>query len=229
MEIKKSPKADLRNKRGLMLEIGLIVSLLAVIGAFAYTPGERAPEPVVLGNFGPVASEMVEITRQEDPKPQVVKKAQINVITDVLKVVDNTEKIDTEVDFQEFTEGLEVIDQIGTSTEEVVVEEAPFVIVEDMPSFMGGDLSKFRAWVQERVRYPAIAQENGIFGRVTVSFVIEKDGSLTNIEVMQTPDRSLSEETIRVLKLSPKWTPGKQRGSAVRVKYILPVDYRIAQ
>ena len=96
-----------------------------------------------------------------------------------------------------------------------------------MPTFQGGDLMKFREWVQKRLRYPQIAQENGISGRVTLSFVIEKDGSLTNIEVMQSPDRSLSEEAIRVVQSSPKWTPGKQRNQPVRVSFTLPVMFQL--
>ena len=96
-----------------------------------------------------------------------------------------------------------------------------------MPSFQGGDLNKFRNWVQERVRYPQIAQENGVSGKVVLSFVIEKDGTLTNIEVLQSPDRSLADEAVRVLKTSPKWEPGQQRNQPVRVKYTLPVDFRI--
>ena len=92
----------------------------------------------------------------------------------------------------------------------------------------GGDLNTFRNWVQQNVRFPQIALENGIQGRVVLTFVIEKDGRLTNIEVLQTPDRSLSEEAIRVLNKSPKWSPGKQRNQPVRVKYTLPVDFRVA-
>ena len=98
-----------------------------------------------------------------------------------------------------------------------------------MPSFQGGDLMTFRAWVMGQIRYPQIAIENNITGRVVVSFVIEKDGRLTNIQVLQTPDSSLSDETIRVLKTSPKWTPGKQRNQTVRVKYTLPVQYNLQQ
>ena len=90
-----------------------------------------------------------------------------------------------------------------------------------MPSFQGGSLNDFRNWVQSKVRYPAIAQENGISGKVVLTFVIEKDGRLTNIQVLQTPDRSLSEEA--------KWSPGKQRNQPVRVRYTLPVEFRIQQ
>jgi protein TonB len=96
-----------------------------------------------------------------------------------------------------------------------------------MPSFQGGDLNTFRNWVQSNVRFPQIALENGISGTVVLSFVIEKDGRLTNIQVLRTPDRSLSEEAVRVLEKSPKWTPGKQRNQVVRVKYNLPVVFRV--
>jgi TonB family protein len=111
--------------------------------------------------------------------------------------------------------------------EENIEDDQPFVRVEQMPSFMGGDLTTFRIWVMQQVRYPQIAQENNITGRVMLQFVIEKDGSLTNIKVIQTPDSSLSDEAIRVLKTSPKWTPGKQGNKTVRVKYTLPVEFRI--
>ena len=97
-----------------------------------------------------------------------------------------------------------------------------------MPSFQGGDLNTFRKWVQENLRFPQIALENGISGRVTLQFVIERDGRLTNIKVLQSPDRSLSEEATRVLNKSPKWSPGKQRNKPVRVSYTLPVDFRVS-
>ncbi len=106
--------------------------------------------------------------------------------------------------------------------------DEPFFISEQMPIFQGGDLSTFRRWVQSNVKYPQIAQEDGISGKVILSFVIERDGKLTNIQVLQTPDRSLSEEAIRVVSSSPKWEPGLQRGTPVRIKYTLPIDFRIS-
>ena len=228
MELKKSPKADLQNKRGLLLEIGLIVALALVIWAFAWTPKEVVVEKVDL-NKAPVEQEMVEITRQEEQKPQQPpKKAEITVITDMLEVVKNDTKITTELNFADFDEDVEIVQQVAVE-EEVIEEEPPFLVAETMPSFQGGDLNAFRNWVQSKVRYPAIAQENGISGRVVLTFVIEKDGRLTNIQVLQTPDRSLSEEAVRVLQQSPKWSPGKQRNQPVRVKYTLPVDFRIQQ
>lgn len=226
MEIKKSPKADLNNKRGLLLEIGLVVSLLLVIGAFSYTPEEKRIEKVDLQ--APIVEEqIVEITRQDQKPPETPRKVEVKVIADLLQVVTNDTKITTEVDFTEFDEDVDVVQTVGVVEEEVVEEDQPFLIAETMPSFQGGDLNTFRAWVQQNVKFPQIALENGIQGRVVLSFVIEKDGRLTNIQVLQTPDRSLSEEAVRVLSKSPKWTPGKQRNQVVRVKYTLPVDFRV--
>ncbi|MDE6046631.1 MAG: TonB family protein [Alistipes sp.] len=225
MEIKKSPKADLQNKRGLLLEIGLIIALALVIVAFAYTPKEHRIDKVDL-NYGPVEEEIVEITRQDQKPPEPPKKVEVKVIADLLQVVNNETKIETDFDFTEFDEDAEVLQTVEIK-EEVVEDDQPFLVAETMPSFQGGDLNKFRTWVQQNVKFPQIALENGIAGRVVLTFVIEKDGRLTNIEVLQTPDRSLSEEAIRVLNKSPKWSPGKQRNQVVRVKYTLPVDFRM--
>lgn len=226
MEIKKSPKADLQNKRGLLLEIGLCVALGLVILAFAYTPKEHRIEKIDM-NYGPVEEQITEITRQDQKPPEPPKKVEVKVIADLLEVVTNDTKIETDVSFTEFDEDTE-IEQIVAVEEEEVEDDQPFLRAETMPSFQGGDLNTFRKWVQENVRFPQIALENGIQGRVTLTFVIERDGRLTNIQVLQTPDRSLSEEAIRVLNKSPKWSPGKQRNQAVRVKYTLPVDFRVA-
>ena len=110
---------------------------------------------------------------------------------------------------------------------EEVENDEPFLTVETMPSFQGGDLLSFERWVNSMLRYPASAAENGISGRVVLQFVIERDGSLTNIKVLVSPDNSLSEEAIRVLNLSPKWTPGKQCNQTVRVRFILPISFHL--
>ena len=225
MEIKKNPKVDVQNKRVLLLEIGLALALLIVIGAFLYTPREYKIEQVEMV-AAVVEEEITEITRQDQKPPEPPKRTEITVITDILNIVTNDEKISTNVDFAEFAEDVEIIQQVAVE-EEVIEDDQPFVKVEQMPSFMGGDLMTFRNWVQSKVRYPQIAQENNIQGRVLLQFVIEKDGSLTNIVPLQTPDSSLSDEAIRILKTSPKWTPGKQRNQSVRVKYTLPIDFRI--
>lgn len=118
-------------------------------------------------------------------------------------------------------------------TETSIVEtteqpEEAFLMAEVMPKFHGGDLNTFRQWVQMQVRMPEVALKQKLQGRVVATFTIEKDGTLDDIQILQTPDRVFSEEVIRVLKQSDKWTPGTQKGEAVRVKYTLPIEFRVA-
>ncbi len=227
MEQKKSPKADLQNKRGLLLEIGLIVSLGLVIAAFSYAPKEYRIEQVEQV-VEVVETEMTEITRQpeQQPQEQAPRKVEVKVISDILDIVTNDTQITTELSFDEFDEEA-AIEPIVEIKEEEIVEDQPFLIAEEMPSFQGGDINAFRAWVQSNVRFPQIALENGIQGTVVIAFVVERDGTLTVLEVLASPDRSLTDEAVRVLKQSPKWTPGKQRNQAVRVRYNLPVVFRL--
>lgn len=225
MELKKSPKADLNRKRGIFLEVGLIIALVLVIGAFWYTPKEHRIKQVEM-NYGPVEEQITEITRQDQKPPEPPKKVEMKAISDMLDIVKNDTKVTTDITFADIEDDTEIVQVIDVREEEIKDDE-PFLHAETMPTFQGGDLSVFRNWVQSRVRYPQIAQENGIQGKVTLQFVIERDGTLTNIVVLQSPDRSLSDEAIRVLKMSPKWSPGKQRSQPVRVKYTLPVDFRI--
>ena len=174
MEIKKSPKADLQNKKGLFLEIGLIVALLAVIAAFLYTPKEYRIEKVD-NNYGPVEEEITEITRNEQKPPEQPQKVEVKVFNDILDIVTNDAKITTDISFEDFADDLEITTQVVEVEEEEIEDDQPFIKVEKMPSFQGGDLNKFRNWVQERVRYPQIAQENGVSGKVVLSFVIADD------------------------------------------------------
>ncbi len=225
MELKKSPKADLKNKRVLLLEIGLLISLGVVIYAFSYTPKENKIEKVEV-EYAPVEVEEAEITRQEEEKPVVPEKVEVKVMSDLLQIVDNDTEVKTDFDFSDFDANTEIIQTVDI-VEEVIVDDQPFLKAEKMPSFQGGDLTTFRNWVQSRLKYPTIAAENGISGQVILSFVIERSGELTNIEVLRTPDSSLAQEAIRVLKQSPKWAPGMQRNKPVRIKYTLPVVFKI--
>lgn len=224
MEVKKSPKADLQNKKGLFLQIGLVVALLITIGLFWYSQPEKKVQEIDMG-LAFVEEEITEITTQ-DQKPPEPPRQQTMVVADVLNIVQNDVQVSTSLDFSDFNED-EVVVATAAVQEEASTADEFFFKVESMPSFQGGDLNTFRNWVQGRLRYPPVAAENGISGRVTLQFIVERDGTLTNIVVMQTPDRSLSEEAERVLKTSPKWTPGKQGNRPVRVKYTLPVDFRI--
>ena len=106
------------------------------------------------------------------------------------------------------------------------VENKVFDVVEQMPSFPGGP-SALMQYLSSNIKYPVVAQENGVQGRVVVSFVVERDGSITDVNVLRSVDPSLDKEAVRVVKSMPKWNPGKQNGSAVRVKYQVPVSFRL--
>ncbi len=228
MEIKKSPKADLGEWRGVFLLIGLIIALGLTVLAFLWTQEEvvyednREAAPIV-------EQEEIPITREEiKPPVQQQQKVEIKVFNDILDVVTNDTKVETEMSFDDFGDGSDVNYEYAiVEEEEEIVDDAPLIKAEVMPTFQGGDLNDFRAWVQKQLRYPQIALENNITGRVTLQFVIEKDGRLTGIKVLQSPDSSLSEEAIRVVQSSPKWTPGKQRNQPVRVSFTLPVMFQL--
>jgi protein TonB len=231
MEIKKSPKADLENKKTLFLEIGLVIAL-AVCGAALAFNTKPEPEP-----YTPPKQDVREqefemdrtVQEQEQQQPEQ-QKAKTQVLADVLTIVSNDTKIETP-DLL-FSDDASAFDDFEFEVEEVVeniVEEEIFVTAEEMPTFQGGDLSKFRNWVQSNVKYPQIALENGIQGNVVIKFVVEKDGKLSNIQVLQSPDKTLADAAVQVLQKSPKWKPGKQRNKPVRVTYTLPVSFKIQQ
>ena len=223
MELKKSKKADLQNKKSIFFEAGLTVALLCVIGMFSCHQEEKTVMEVDMG-LAAVEEEMIDITTQ-DQKPPEPSRQTIAVVSDIINIVKDDAKITEEFTFTDFDE--EITIQTVERKEEAVVADEPFIRVEQMPEFQGGGLEEFRRWVQSRLQYPSIAAENNIQGTVIIQFVIEKDGSLSNIQTLQSPDSSLSNEATRVLQQSPKWKPGRQRNTAVRVKFTLPVQFRL--
>ena len=129
----------------------------------------------------------------------------------------------------------EVGGEVLKAKEEIAAPEPPkqqveenkvFDVVEQMPSFPGG-MGALMSWLSQNIKYPVIAAENGVQGRVIVQFVVEKDGSITDVKVAKSVDPSLDKEATRVVSSMPKWTPGKQNGSAVRVKYTVPVTFKL--
>jgi protein TonB len=226
MTPKKTPKADLVNKRGLFFQIGLCVSLLATILFFMWSRPVR-PVGIIESNVVPLVVEMPPVVRPPEPerKPSAPKVAQL---VELINIVDNHVKIKEIVDpfnveLPVFY-GPEGFDGSGT---EAPIDEGPidFVIIEDKPLFQGQNIDAFRTWVNQHLVYPALAAENGVEGRVTVQFVIDRNGNLVDIEVLASPDRSLAEEAVRVIGSSPQWTPGKQRGRPVPVRFVIPVEF----
>ena len=230
MEIKKSPKANLENKKLLFMEIGLVIALLMVLGAFEWSTSEGT-DLASLGDETAVVieEEQVPITQEEQlPPPEVPKEP---VMSDIIDIVDDDIKV--EDNFLISTEddaslGVEIRDYVvEQEDEEEVEEEVPFAIVEQKPTFQGGDANTFTKWVFSKIVYPEIAKENGVQGRVTLQFTIETDGSVKNVKVLRGVDSSLDKEAVRVVSSSPKWKPGMQRNKPVRVKYTFPVVFQL--
>ncbi len=228
MEIKKSPKADLENKKTLFLEIGLVIALAAAGTAFAIS-SKPEPEPYTPPKQDVREQEFeMDRTVQEQQQQPEQQKAKTQVLADVLTIVSNDTKIDTpDLLFSDDASAFEDFEFEVEEVVEQIVEEEIFVTAEEMPTFQGGDLGKFRSWVMQHVKYPSIALENGVQGNVVVKFVVEKDGTLSSFQVLQSPDKTLSEAAIEVFKKSPKWKPGKQRNKPVRVTYTLPISFNI--
>ena len=149
----------------------------------------------------------------------------IDIVDDDVKVEDNF-LISTEDDA---SLGVEIKDYVVEQQEEEVVEEeeVPFAIVEQKPTFQGGDANTFTKWVFSKIVYPEIAKENGVQGRVTLQFTIDTDGSIKNVKVLRGVDSSLDKEAVRVVSSSPKWQPGMQRNKPVKVKYTFPVVFQL--
>ena len=225
MEEKKSPKANLENKKLMFTQIGLIISLIIAWLAFEHKSyDKREIDPSLLRQTEVVEEEMVEITKQEEPKPQPVEMpkqtTQLEIVQDDVEVEDI--EINAEMDQNEVMEEY-VAPEIE---EEEVVEAEVFTIVEEMPSYPGGD-AKMYEYLGKNIKYPQIARESSIQGRVFVNFVVEPDGSVSNVKVLRGIGGGCDEEAMRVVKTMPKWKPGKQRGKAVRVSYTLPVVFKL--
>ncbi len=230
MEVKKSPKASLENKRLLFTEIGFVLALLGVLFAFNYSSKEKQVATLEAETAVVEVEDMIPITQETPPPPEAAPK--IPVLSDQIDVVDDNIKVDDNM-FQNLEDdsssGVEIMDYIESApAEETVEEEAiPFQLVEEKPSFKGGDANEFSKWVNSKLVYPEIAKENGVQGRVTLQFTVNPDGTVSNVKVLRGVDPSLDKEAVRVVSSSPKWKPGKQRDRAVKVTYTFPVIFQL--
>lgn len=227
MEAKKSPKADLEKRRGLYLEVGMIVILAASLLAFNVKNYDKEEKQV---NTRTVKEEVAEeiMQTQEKVEPPPPPEQQEVVPTD-LKVVDNDAKLENEAQvFDADAKNAENVEvQQVTITEEVEdVEETVWVAVEEDPEFPGG-LDALSQYLADNIQYPALARENGITGKVFVTFVVEKDGRVGQIKILRDIGGGCGAEAVRVVKAMPKWKPGKQSGKPVRTQFNLPVSFNL--
>lgn len=228
MEIKKTPKADLENKKSTWLLIGYVMVLAFMFIAFEWTKRDVKID-LSQAVSGPVfEEEMIPLTEQEEkvlpPPPEVAP------IAETIEIIDNESKIEeTAVASSEETGNAVEIKYVPPvqTVEEEPDEQIIFEVVEKMPEFANGGMAGLMQYLSKNIKYPTIAQENGTQGRVTVQFVVNRDGSIVDAKVLRGVDPYLDKEALRVINSMPKWKPGEQRGKPVRVKYTVPVAFRL--
>ena len=225
MQLKKSPQASLEDKKLVYVLMGLILVLSICYVAFEGTEKEVTKYEVT-EDLAFIDEEIdIQQTTQETPPPPPPPAPQE---VEVLNVVeDDVEVEEIEINTEDDKDVEVVIAPPVEAPVEEEEEEVIFMVVESMPEFPGGQQALFK-YLAENVKYPVIAQENGIQGRVICQFVVNKDGSIVDVvAVRSSGEPSLDKEAIRVIKSMPKWKPGKQRGKPVRVKYTVPVNFRL--
>lgn len=225
MDVKKSPKASLEDKKFLFVLMGLVMVLSLIYIGFEWT--DREVTVYQADNTSLNAEEEIEVvqTAQELPPPPPPPAPEV---VEVLNIVENNVEVASVNINTEDDKNKEVAISAPVVSGPIVEEEdqVVFQVVEKMPTFPGGDAALFK-FLGDNVKYPVIAQENGVQGRVICQFVVNKDGSIVDVEVVRSVDPSLDKEAIRVIKSMPKWSPGQQRGKPVRVKYTLPVNFKL--
>jgi len=228
----------LRKKFRKFLLIAFLISLVS-IGSIVLVPyiqalNNRGKSIVLLKS---AAVNMENIKAKDDipppppppPPPPVTAEAQVKyvapVVVDSVKVevqLATTSEAKATVVNEAVPEKVEVVKEVETA---IVQEEQVFIIVEESASFQGGDVQTFRAWVQKNVKYPTIAQENGVSGKVFVQYAVNSKGEVVDVKVVRGVEPSLDKEAVRVIQSSPKWEPAKQRGTKVKQQFTIPIAF----
>ena len=228
MELKKSKKANLEAKRNTFFLFGLVIALGITLLAFEWTTKPSKAESLGTMQTQMVEEEIIPITREQEvkpppppPPPKVVEV--LNIVDDDIEIEDELEIEDTEAD-EETT--IDVLPVIETAEEEEVEDRIYFNIIEDPAEFPGGDRALYK-FINDAVKYPVIAQENGIQGKVYVQFVVNKQGKVSDAEILRGVDPSLNKEALRVINSLPDFKPGRQRGQAVRVSYNAVINFKL--
>ncbi|MDH5365856.1 MAG: TonB family protein [Cyclobacteriaceae bacterium] len=222
MEPKKTEKANLDNKRGLYFNVGLVVTMAIIVLAFDWRSYDRN-DIVLQGQVTEMVEDLLDIppTEQPPPPPPKIQQPEIIEVPDEEEI---EEEIEVDLDI-EITEE-EVIEEIVFEEVEEEVADEIFTIVED-PAGPEGGMKAFYEYVGKKIKYPSQARRMGIEGRVFVEFVVDKDGSITNVKSIKGIGAGCDEEAVRIIKMHPKWRPGKQRGKPVKQKIVLPINFQL--
>ncbi|MCW5911356.1 MAG: energy transducer TonB [Cyclobacteriaceae bacterium] len=228
LELKKAAHADLANKQGLFFSIGLSVSLLATLGVFEWRQYE-APVVEIAGSGTTLFEELLEVPATEIPPPPpevVIQQPRLVAVPDEQELKDELKfKIDIEVTEETRVQKAEIVEP--PKVEEEKVDEI-FTIVEVNAQPKGG-LPAFYKYVAENIQYPVQAKRMGIQGRVFVEFVVNKDGTLTDVVAVKGIGAGCDEEAVRIVRNSPPWNPGRQRGHPVKQRMVVPITFKLAE
>ncbi len=227
MELKKNPKADLEKRRGLYLEIGLVVILAASLVAFNIKSYDAEETTIIQRDAVQEEEEIIIQTQEQElPPPPPPEAPEVTTEFEVVqddKEIENELVVNAQVD--EDTKNIEIT-PVKIEEEEEEEDVQIFTVVENDPEFPGGMEALYK-YLAQNIKYPQLARDNNITGKVYVTFVVERDGSIANPRVLRDIGGGCGAEAIRVVKSMPKWTPGKQRGKAVRVQFNLPVNFQL--
>lgn len=223
---KKSKKADLENKRNTLFLIGFVFALGSVLFAFEWKTG--SPQIMEFGNTSFAIEDDIYIPstppEKKEPPQQKIEVPFFELVDDNANIEDEFVGFDSEPTDDNI---LDVKDFVFASTgDKYDKTDEPFLFVEEMPEFPGGEKALLN-YLTINVKYPVVAQENGIQGIVYVSFVIDENGHINNVGLLRGVDKLLDNEAIRVISSMPKWKPGKQHGKAVKVRFTVPIAFKL--
>ena len=226
MEAKKSKKATIENQRGSWLLMGLVVALDFMFVSSEWTQHDVRVAALSSDDESIFVTELVPITfpdeKLEPPPPPENKIVEIlEIVKNDIEVADNVSTVGEDMDVTHKIVWIPPVVETEVVDEDVIVD-----VAEIMPEFPGGTAALMK-YLGTNIKYPTISQEMGSAGRVIVQFVVDKDGSISNPEVVRGVDAYLDKEAIRVISSMPKWRPGVQNGKKVRVKYTVPVVFRL--
>ena len=228
MEIKKTKKADLENKKSTWMLIGYVIILGVMFVAFEWS--KRDVKVDLSGALSDLVIEEeidIPITEQPEEVTPPPPPPQEQVVEELTIVENDADVEETTIQASDETNKAVEVKYVEVEVEEEEVDEQEiFTVVEEMPSFPGG-MGECMKFLSKNINYPSISQENGVQGRVIVQFVVNTDGSIVDPVVVRGVDPYLDKEALRVIKMMPKWSPGKQRNKPVRVKYTVPVMFRL--
>jgi protein TonB len=223
MEIKKYPGADIKRRTDIYFMIGLTASLAFSLALFSFTNHDEVSNVNLAPPPAEEVEEVTDITRQDQAPPPPPPPPQ------TIEVIENESEIEEQtIQSSEVTQDTEIktVVQEQVVVEEKTAEPEIFTVVEENPEFPGG-VAKMYEFIGKNLNYPPLAKENNIQGRVVIQFVVNEDGSITDVKILKDIGWGCGDEATKVVKSMPRWKPGKQRNKAVKVRYNLPIKFEL--